>query len=359
VSLQNISARLMCALAFANDELEAQELQLLREVCATRGLDLEALRSEAMSRRGEPLWFLAEHGLSEDDSRTVLIDAMVLAFTGEDYTPAKRQLLRKAAVYLDQDFIDQLPTFGDSLGDQDRALVHNRLLDIHNPYHRELAARLLRTQGCMAAQLSTTYALVTRATPADIAEMNVHKGRGRDRVATLLVSPETLPALCAQVDVRRVRADLKNLAQHPTAVRYLSGALLVRLPVVPDFRLRGQSADAAFLSEAADGRWVQLLCPADPSTLAFVRAAETSAGLLAATSMNDSSIGEMTITHPRRALEFCQARGISLAILDRPVSQGSFKIMMLSQSGVTIERDGRSADVGTLLAEAQRRATHD
>ena len=346
----------MCALAHADENRDNDKLQLLRETCATHRLDFQTLCSAALSRREEPLWFLHGQTLCQEEGRRVLLDAMTLAFTGENYTPLERQLLDEAAALLQLEFKNPHPGFDGSVAAQDPTLVDNRLLDINNSYHRELAARLLRTQRCVAAQLSTTFALVSAATPASIEEMNVYKGRERDRVATLLLSPETLPALCAQVDASRVSPDVQNVVQSPAAIRYLSGAVLVRLPVVPGLQLLGQSADQMFLSETNDGQWLQLLCPADPPTLAFVRAAEASVGLLAATSMNDSAIGEETITSPRRALEFCQARDIGVVLLDHRVSEGSFKIIMFSESGLTIERDGRSAQVDSLLTRAKQLA---
>lgn len=357
VGAREAGARLLVAMALADGVLQAREVEMLGELCEGRGLDFVALCADARRHTEDALWFLRDTQLTNEERREALLDAMTLAFVDGDYAQSERALLQEAAgMFGLDDFFDRLPEFGDSLGQAAEALVHNRLLDIHNPYHRALAARLLPLQGCLAVQLSTTYALLTLAKPAHIEGINVHKGRGRDRVATLVVSPGVLPAVCAQVDAQRVHPDHRPMVLQHAPLRFLAGALLVRLPVVEGFTLLGQAGHAAFLSTDDEGAWVQVLCPTDAPTLALLRAAEARVGLLAATSMNDSSIDEPTIMEPRRALEFCQERDIGVALLDRPVSQGSFKILRFSSAGASVEREGRAVDVDALLESARARA---
>lgn len=243
----------------------------------------------------------------------------------------------------------------DYLNDESSDSGHHRSLDMRCPYDRELAARLLTQEGCLGVQLSTTFVLLTLADSTHIKAVNLQKGRDSSRVATLVVSPSTLSAICEQVDLNRVHPDYQRIVSHPESLRTIAGALHVRLPISEGFSVFGQTSSPHFVSENNDGQWIQVLCPADSPTRDLIRTLEAHAGLLAATSMNNSSIEEPTITDCRRALEFCRERNI-ISVFDGRISQGSFKILRFSPKGAVVERDGRAANITVLLNEARKRA---
>ena len=316
---------------------------------------VQSYLDEAEGMREAPLWFLEQWDLPSDRTERWLQQATLLAFaqTGV-WSDAQRRLLVDAAdrlgvVGFDRGLLDH----GSDVGPEHADLLQPGLLDLHNRYHREVVAAQL-ADGCAAVfQVATAYTVCAAANRAGVQQINRIKERRADKPATLLVTPDLLASVVDIVDRSRLAEELVPVVSHTASLRILAESALTRIPIRPGVELAGQALHGLVLTQDESGDWLQVLCPSDPSSVAFIGAVNRQGHLLAASSLNHSSRGEPSITGRRRMLEFCADREVSLALLDGPLCRGSFQILKVSEAGAQSLRTGRPLDIPELLTRAR------